>query len=65
LFNKDTSSIVQVNRKGLQLTDPRKVEKYREGMREQVEYHNIMDKIRDMQEKADQSLWTPPEDTEV
>jgi hypothetical protein len=48
----------------LQLTDSRKVENYRKGIREQVEYHNVMDKIRDMQAKADQSLWTPPEDTE-
>lgn len=31
-------------------------------MREQVAYHNIMEKIRELQEKADQSLWTPPED---
>jgi len=36
LFHEDTSGIVQVNGRELQLTDSRKVENYRKGIRERI-----------------------------
>ena len=45
LFQDDTHPILPPCRRGLQLTDPRKVQAYNSEREKQVEYHKLMDKL--------------------
>ncbi len=63
LFKEEVNGIAPLDRRGLQLTDPRKGARYQKTMKDQVKYHDIMEKIRELQAKADQSIWNPPDDT--
>jgi hypothetical protein len=45
------------SRRGLQLKDPRKLNAYIQRMCHQMEYHNILDKIEALEEKASPTNW--------
>jgi hypothetical protein len=62
VFQELTSLLAPADRRGLQLTDPRIVQKYQDIVKTQLNYHNLVDKKNMLQVKADQSIWSP-EDT--
>jgi hypothetical protein len=43
----------------LQLSDPRKIIKYREALHEQLTYHNVLDKCQDLSDAATNKKWLP------
>jgi len=55
LFQDDTNTIGASTRRGLQLQDPRLVEKYYESLRRQLEYHKLPDKILQLYQDAQES----------
>jgi hypothetical protein len=58
LFGEATSQITSADRRGLQLTDPRKVQKYKDNKKDQIKYHRIMEKLRDLRHKAQTGEWS-------
>jgi ribonuclease HI len=57
LFNDSTPQIAPADRRGLQLTDPRKVQNYLEVAKHQIQYHKIVEKKNYLQETATNGLW--------
>jgi hypothetical protein len=59
LFNEPTPQITTSDQRALQLLDPDKVNKYIGAAKDQVAYHKIMEKMRDLRNKAQESYWNP------
>jgi hypothetical protein len=57
LFKDQTYEIDIPCRRSLQLSDPRKVQKYNETLYRQLEYHNIVNKYRDLHHLAEIEMW--------
>lgn len=58
LFN-DIAPIAPLTYRGLQTADPRKVEKYITTVKQQLQYHKILDKVHHLQDSAEHQLWSP------
>jgi exonuclease III len=58
LFQEDTHAIQPPCQRGLQLTDPRIVANYNNHLHEQIEYHKIVDKYRNLMEQAESNTWS-------
>jgi hypothetical protein len=58
LFQESTHEILPPCRRGLQLTDPRKVNKYKGEFFDQLSYHKIIEKQRDLFQIAEADLWS-------
>ena len=56
LFSSNTYAIERLRGRGLQLKDPRIVNKYLGRVHEQVAYHNIIDKLQELADIPD-SEW--------
>jgi hypothetical protein len=57
LFISPTYSIETPCRRGLQLSDPRKVSKYKHTLQDQLDYHKIVNKYRDLHHLAELGEW--------
>ncbi len=57
LFKSQTYGIETPRRRGLQLSDPRKVSKYKNTLHDQLEYHKIVNKYRDPHYLAELGEW--------
>jgi hypothetical protein len=58
LFAGSTSPLAPVCHCSLQLSDPRRVEKYKTLLYEQLDYHKIMEKSKNLYEVASNGQWT-------
>ncbi len=58
LFQDPTHSIDPPKRRGLQLSDPRKVSQYKEALYKQIDYHKIIPKKTILQTEARSGSWT-------
>jgi hypothetical protein len=58
VFADNAYEIVHLKGRGLQLHDPRIVTKYREILLEQLQYHNIYDKMDKLMQHALDGTWT-------
>lgn len=58
VFQEPTPQLAPPNRRGLQLTDPRKVTKYLDIIKDQLHYHIIINKKGTLQSRADQGSRT-------
>jgi hypothetical protein len=58
LFQEDMHALQPPCQRGLQLTDPRIVSKYNDNFRDQVSYHKIAEKYRNLLELAELNTWS-------
>jgi hypothetical protein len=57
VFADNTYEIARLKGSGLQLHDPRKVDKYRDILHEQLTYHKCYEKIQTMQQNTHDDTW--------
>ena len=57
LFAGSTTPLAPVCQHSLQLSDPRKIAKYKSALHEQLEYHKVMDKCKNLHEIAAKGMW--------
>jgi hypothetical protein len=57
LFAGSTTPFSPVCQHSLQLSDPRKIAKYKSALHEQLEYHKEMDKCKNLHEMAAKGMW--------
>jgi hypothetical protein len=57
VFADNTYEIARPKGRGLQLHDPRIVDKYRDILQDQLTYHKCYDKIQNMQQNAYDDTW--------
>lgn len=58
LFGGDTPPLVSPCQRSLQLSDPRRTNNYRTVLHEQLQYHNVFDKCKNLKIVADTKQWS-------
>jgi len=58
MFADPAHDIAPPSYRRLQLSDPRLINKYRDILHEQLNYHKIYEKVQTLQEASDTGAWT-------
>lgn len=62
IFNENTHALQPQCSRSLQLTDPRKVQKYKEAFYKQLDYHKVIEKLRNLFDQAKSHPWSPDQE---